>query len=228
MDSTEGDSLEVIVHEPEGVADSAIIWLHGLGADAHDFEPIMPALGLQTTRFVFPNAPVRPVTINGGMRMRAWFDFVSLDFAEAVHFQQLDASIALIAGLVEKQIAQGIRPERIVLAGFSQGGVVALLTALTGKWKTAGVLALSTFIPQARLQETWPQQPPVLQCHGTEDPVIPLVLARETVAALQAAGVFVDFREYPMAHQVCEEEIAAIRQTVQAWLRDTRASLNKY
>lgn len=212
-------NAEAIIHDPVEAADSAIIWLHGLGADAHDFEPLMPVLGLSATRFIFPNAPVRPVTINGGMRMRAWYDFLSQDFSASEDLQQIKESVAAINRLVDKEIEQGIPAERIVLAGFSQGGVVAFLTALTGNKKLAGVLALSTYIPTRLLQDSWPQQPPILQCHGNDDPVIPLAVAKATCQALMASAVVVDFKEYPMAHQICDAEIEAIKQFLHEHLK---------
>lgn len=205
-------NVEAIIHEPAEAADSAIIWLHGLGADAHDFEPLIPALGLSATRFIFPNASVRPVTINGGMRMRAWYDFLSLDFSASEDLQQIEESVVAINRLVDEQIVQGMAAERIMLAGFSQGGVIAFLTALTGNKKLAGVLALSTYIPARLLQDSWPQQPAVLQCHGSDDPVIPLAVAKATCQALLASAVVVDFKEYPMAHQICDAEIEAVKQ----------------
>ncbi|HID82940.1 MAG TPA: alpha/beta fold hydrolase [Chromatiales bacterium] len=211
-------AVEAIIHEPVEPADSAIIWLHGLGADAHDFEPLMPVLGLSATRFIFPNAPVRPVTINGGMRMRAWYDFLSQDFAESEDLPQIEESVAAINRLVDEQIVQGIPADRIVLAGFSQGGVIALLTALTGNKKLAGVLMLSAYIPKRLLQNSWPQQPRVLQCHGSHDPIIPLAVAKATCHALMASAVPVSFKEYPMAHQLCDDEIEAIKQSLREWL----------
>ena len=213
-----GASAETIIHEPDEAADSAIVWLHGLGADAHDFEPLMPVLGLSATRFIFPNAPVRPVTINGGMRMRAWYDFLSQDFAESEDLAQIEESVAAINRLVEAQIGQGIPAERIVLAGFSQGGVIALLTALTSNKKLAGVLALSAYIPTRLLQDSWPQQPPILQCHGSHDPIIPFAVAKATCQSLRASGIAVDFKEYPMAHQLCDAEVEAIKQSLREWL----------
>lgn len=208
--------VEALTHEPAELADSAIIWLHGLGADAHDFEPLMPALGLATTRFIFPNAPVRPVTINAGMRMRAWYDFLNMDFSSSEDLQQISESVAMINSIVDTQIEQGIQAQRIILAGFSQGGVIALLSALTGNNKIVAVLALSTYIPERLLQDSWQQQPRILQCHGNADPVIPLPVARAACQSLKSAGVSVDFKEYPMAHQVCDAEIEAIKR----FLRD--------
>lgn len=210
--------VEAIIHEPVEAADSAIIWLHGLGADAHDFEPLMPVLGLSATRFIFPNAPVRPVTINGGMQMHAWYDFLSQDLAESEDLLQIEESVAAIRRLLDEQIEQGIPAERIVLAGFSQGGVIALLVALTDNKKLAGVLALSTYIPMRLLQNSWSQQPPVLQCHGSHDPIIPIAVAQTTCQALIASAIVVDFKEYPMAHQLCDAEIEAIKQSLREWL----------
>jgi len=212
-----GTELETVRHGP-ATAGSAIIWLHGLGADAHDFEPLMPMLGLPETRFIFPNAPVRPVTINGGMQMRAWYDFLSMDFASSEEPEHIQSSVSAVQGLMDEQMDAGLPSERLVMAGFSQGGVIALQAALTYDKPVAGVLALSTYLPQRFIRDSWPQSPNVLQCHGSHDPVIPLALGRKTSQSLQHAGVAVDFREYPMAHQVIDTEIQYIAQTLQRWL----------
>lgn len=204
-------ALDTFQHEPDAV-DSAVIWLHGLGADGHDFEPLMPVLGLARTRFIFPNAPVRPVTINGGMQMRAWYDFLSLDFSNGEEPAHIEASIQSIQALMDEQLLRGIDPQRMVLAGFSQGGAIALLAALTYPRPVAAVLALSTYIPQAFMRNAWPQQPAVLQCHGSSDPVIPYAVAKASYQALETAGIPVQFETYPMAHQVCDDEIVAIKQ----------------
>jgi len=191
---------------------ASIIWLHGLGADGHDFEPIVPELKLaKPLRFVFPHAPVRPVTINQGMRMRAWYDILQFGGGP-----EDDAGIRASQGLVEELIAKekkkGLPAEKIVMAGFSQGGAIALQTALRYPERLAGVLALSTYLPQAAsLQsERSPanQGIPIFMAHGSYDDIIPLPRAAESRKLLEAAGYPVEWHEYPMPHSVCAEEIA--------------------
>jgi phospholipase/carboxylesterase len=198
--------------------DAAVIWLHGLGADGHDFEPIVPELrlpGALQLRFVFPHAPVRPVTLNQGMRMRAWYDIVRLDRGA-----EDDAGIRESQGLVETLIAEEvkkeIKPERIVIAGFSQGGAIALQTALRYSAPLAGVLALSTYLPLAeKLKEEAAEanrKTPIFMAHGQYDDVIPLVRAEQSRKILADAGYDVQWKTYPMPHSVCAEEIADIAQ----------------
>ena len=191
---------------------ASIIWLHGLGADGHDFEPIVPELKLaKPLRFVFPHAPVRPVTINQGMRMRAWYDILQFGGGP-----EDDAGIRASQGLVEELIAKekkkGLPAEKIVMAGFSQGGAIALQTALRYPERLAAVLALSTYLPQAAsLQsERSPanQGIPIFMAHGSYDDIIPLRRAEESRKLLEAAGYPVEWHEYPMPHSVCAEEIA--------------------
>jgi len=191
---------------------ASIIWLHGLGADGHDFEPIVPELKLaKPLRFVFPHAPVRPVTINQGMRMRAWYDILQFGGGP-----EDDAGIRASQGLVEELIAKekkkGLPAEKIVMAGFSQGGAIALQAALRYPERLAGVLALSTYLPQAAsLQsERSPanQGIPIFMAHGSYDDIIPLRRAEESRKLLEAAGYPVEWHEYPMPHSVCAEEIA--------------------
>jgi len=191
---------------------ASIIWLHGLGADGHDFEPIVPELKLaKPLRFVFPHAPVRPVTINQGMRMRAWYDILQFGGGP-----EDDAGIRASQGLVEELIAKekkkGLPAEKIVMAGFSQGGAIALQTALRYPERLAGALALSTYLPRAAsLQsERSPanQGIPIFMAHGSYDDIIPLRRAEESRKLLEAAGYPVEWHEYPMPHSVCAEEIA--------------------
>ena len=218
-------TLETVEIEPAGSATGSVIWLHGLGADGHDFEPIVPELRLPAglnLRFVFPHAPVRPVTINGGAVMRAWFDIISLDRTGRVDTDGILASSSSLAQLVEREHQRGIAKERIVLAGFSQGGAIAALTAVTCAQPLAGLMALSTYVPDASfLQE--PSQPsslPIFMAHGTFDPVLPEALGQAGRKALTDAGYVVDWHEYPMAHAVCAEEIADIREWLIGVLAD--------
>ena len=203
---------ESIVLEPESEADSVIIWLHGLGADGHDFEPLVPYLELKSTRFVFPNAPVREVTINGGAQMRAWYDIVSMDFNTAGNPDDIETSVSQLQLMIDEQIEAGIEAGRIILAGFSQGGVIALLAGLTSKHSVGGILALSTYIPLQFREKNWLQKPPVLMCHGRQDPVIPFSLAETSFEHLLATEVDVQFKSWDMQHQVIDEEIAVIKQ----------------
>lgn len=208
------DTVEVLTAEnPVG----SVIWLHGLGADGHDFEPIVPELHLSVPlRFVFPHAPVRPVTINGGMSMRAWYDIVSFDAEGRADADGVRASTALLEALIEREVARGIPAERIVIAGFSQGGAIAINAAMHARRKLAGLMALSTYIavPGAAVDGVGHRDLPVFMAHGTFDPVLPLAWGRSSAEHLRASGYEVEWHEYPMAHAVCMEEIRDIR----AWL----------
>jgi phospholipase/carboxylesterase len=199
---------------PEPVG--SVIWLHGLGADGHDFQPIVPELRLPKAlplRFVFPHAPVQPVTINGGMQMRAWFDIRSLDKHVGVDEDGIDESCAELDALVSAEVESGVPLENIVLAGFSQGGVIALHTALRMPEPPAAVIALSTHLPMVERLHNYPKHPelPVFIAHGTQDPVLPLALGEEILSTLKAHGLAPEWHAYPMAHNVCAQEIADIR-----------------
>jgi phospholipase/carboxylesterase len=191
--------------------EAAVIWLHGLGADGHDFEPIVPELELgRPVRFVFPHAPVRPVTINNGMRMRAWYDI--FQFGGGPEDEAgLRASQKLLEELMR---AQKLPPERIVLAGFSQGGAIVLQTALRYPERLAGVMALSTYLPLASTlsSEASPgnRQLPVFMAHGLYDDIIPVARAQQSRQMLEALGYKVQWHDYPMPHSVCAPEIAHI------------------
>jgi phospholipase/carboxylesterase len=193
---------------------ASIIWLHGLGADGHDFEPIVPELKLaKPVRFVFPHAPARPVTINQGMRMRAWYDILQLGGGPEDE-AGIRASQRMIEELISEEKGKGLPAAKIVMAGFSQGGAIALQTALRYPERFAGVLALSTYLPLAgSLQsERSPanQDIPIFMAHGRYDDIIPLRRAEESRRLLEAAGYRVEWHEYPMPHSVCAEEIADI------------------
>jgi phospholipase/carboxylesterase len=196
-----------------------VIWLHGLGADGHDFEPIVPELGLEfPARFVFPHAPVRPVTINGGMAMRAWYDILGLDRGAAEDAAGIRASAAAVTEVIDTEFARGMPTDRIVLAGFSQGGAIALQTALREPRPLGGVLALSTYLPLASTlaaeRSAANAGVPIFMAHGTADNLLPFALGESSRRALDAMGYRVEWHAYPMAHSVCREEIAAIG----AWL----------
>jgi phospholipase/carboxylesterase len=194
--------------------EAAVIWLHGLGADGHDFEPIVPELGLaKAVRFVFPHAPVRPVTLNAGMRMRAWYDILQLGGGPEDE-AGIRASQALLETLVSREAGRGIPERRIVLAGFSQGGAVVLQTALRHSRRLGGILALSTYLPLAgsldaeRAQAN--QDLPIFMAHGRFDDIIPLDRAQASRKRLEALGYAVEWHEYPMPHSVCAPEISDI------------------
>jgi phospholipase/carboxylesterase len=188
---------------------ASVIWLHGLGADGHDFEPIVPELRLSAPlRFVFPHAPVRPVTINNGMAMRAWYDIYQFGGGREDE-AGIRASEKSLGEMIERE-----RTGKIFLAGFSQGGAIVLQTALRFPKKLAGVLALSTYLP---LAATLPKEGssenrkiPIFMAHGTQDPVIPLQRARLSREVLEANGYPVQWHEYAMPHSVCAEEVAHI------------------
>jgi len=195
----------------------AVIWLHGLGADGHDFEPIVPELRLpQATpvRFIFPHAPMQPVTINGGMVMRAWYDITAMDLGSAVDAEGISRSADNLGRLVQATIDSGFAPECIVLAGFSQGGVIALHTALRHPERLAGIIALSTYVAlPEQLRESASEANrnlPIFMAHGRHDPVIPLALGERSRDFLLAQGYPVQWRDYPMEHAVHPEEIRDI------------------
>lgn len=209
--------LAAIVIEPRGPHRSTVIWLHGLGADGHDFEPVAEELRLPESlgvRFVLPHAPQRPVTINGGYVMRAWYDIVAMDIAAAPDEAGIRESQRAVAALVDREIARGIAPGRVILAGFSQGGVIALETAAGHQDRVGGAIALSCY---AALPEALPQAKggfPVFMGHGTQDPVVPHALGAAGREILEAKGYAVEWHSYPMPHSVSWEEIMDIR----AWL----------
>jgi phospholipase/carboxylesterase len=209
-------NLETIEIETSPKPAAAVIWLHGLGADGHDFEPIVPELGLPATkpiRFIFPNAPQRPVTINNGMRMRAWYDILQLGGGAEDEAGIRDAQ-GLLEDLISRETTKGISHDKIVLAGFSQGGAIVLQTALRHPERLAGVLALSTYLPLSKTLEkeraTANSALPIFMAHGQYDNMIPLDRAARSRDALQALGYAVEWREYAMPHSVCPEEIADI------------------
>ncbi len=192
----------------------AVLWLHGLGADGNDFAPIVPELVRKdwpAIRFVFPHAPVRPVTINNGVPMRAWYDIVGMDFPTRADDRGVAESIVQASALIEREHARGIPASRVLLAGFSQGGAIALAAGVRRTEPLAGLIALSTYLPgadaaQAEKTKVATAQP-VFMAHGSGDQVIPLVHAQRSQDQLQAMGFKVDWHRYPMAHQVCAEEI---------------------
>ena len=209
-------SHEPLIIESPRPADACVIWLHGLGADRYDFVPVVKALELPTdhgVRFIFPQAPTRPVTINGGFPMPSWFDILAISPQRVMNLEQLGDSVTLLRGLVDQQIAEGIRAERIVLAGFSQGGAIAMRAAVDSGLPLAGVMALSTYGPtleQALADNRGPTLD-VFFAHGLQDDILVPQLGRQAHDLLQAAGHQTHWHDYPMAHEVCPQEIADIR-----------------
>jgi phospholipase/carboxylesterase len=208
--------LETIETRTGPTPRAAVIWLHGLGADGHDFEPVVPELGLPATlavRFIFPNAPQRPVTINMGMRMRAWYDILQLGGGPEDE-AGIRASQRLLDDLISRETGRGIPADRIVLAGFSQGGAIALQTALRHPARLAGVMALSTYLPLhdqvGKEREAANRDLPIFMAHGQYDEMIGMDRAMQSRDALVGLGYSVEWRDYPMAHSVCPQEIADI------------------
>jgi phospholipase/carboxylesterase len=211
--------LETIEVETAVMPNAAVIWLHGLGADGHDFEPIVPEIvhrGERAWRFVFPNAPIRPVTINGGMSMRAWYDLKGLDrkaVEDVAGFRHTDAQIRQ---LIAREGERGIPTNRIVLAGFSQGGAVSLYTSVRFPEKLAGVMALSCYFPRessfAGERAPGNDTTPIFMAHGQGDTVLSLALGTQSRNFLKEQGYGVEWHEYPMGHAVCAAEVADIRE----------------
>lgn len=206
-----------IVIEPSEQATAAVIWLHGLGADGHDFEPVpgqLPESVTRHTRFIFPHAPMCAVTINGGAMMRAWYDILEMDIGRRVDEDGVRASAAAAAKMLDEQCARGIASHRIVLAGFSQGGAIALHAGLRHAEPLAGIMALSTYLPVSEGLETERSEAnarvPVLLAHGSQDPVVPLALSEAARKTLVGLDYEVQVNTYPMPHSVCGEELRDI------------------
>ena len=209
--------LETVEVETGPDPAGAVIWLHGLGADGHDFEPAVPSLapaGGPALRFVFPHAPVRPVTLNAGMPMRAWYDLVGLDRHAPEDEAGLRRSDAAIRALIRRENARGITTGHIVLAGFSQGGALALYTALRLPERLAGAIGLSCYLPLAAGLRTERhsanQATPLFLAHGAQDPVVDLQLGEASRDLLVAAGYRPEWHPYAMGHEVCAEELSAV------------------
>lgn len=215
--------LETIDLESAPDPRHAVIWLHGLGADGNDFVVVVPQLlrtGWPPVRFVFPHAPVRPVTINAGMRMRAWYDIAGFDLAARQDESGIRVSIAEIEMLIEREHSRGVPAEQIVLAGFSQGGAIALAGGLRHASKLAGIVALSTYLPIAQIiaaeRHAANVATPIFMAHGRYDPVVPMRLGEMSRDHLRGFGHPLEWRDYPMAHQVCPQEISDIANWLDA------------
>ncbi|RFF29447.1 alpha/beta hydrolase [Wenzhouxiangella sediminis] len=217
MNDSSDQKLERVMLETGDAPRHAVIWLHGLGADGHDFEPIVPQLASASrrpVRFVFPHAPVRPVTINGGMAMRAWYDILGVDIDRDQDMAGIRASIQAVDGLIDEQEADGIAPGNIVLAGFSQGGAIALRCGLARSEPLAGLIGLSTYLVEADGLPDWAgpdaRAMPLFIGHGTQDPIVPVGLGEASARRLRSAGFDVEWQTWPMPHAVCAEEVQAI------------------
>ncbi|HEY4081886.1 MAG TPA: alpha/beta hydrolase [Burkholderiaceae bacterium] len=210
-------SLEGLEFETAPNPVASIIVLHGLGADGNDFVPIAQELDLSSVgpiRYVFPHAPVRPVTVNGGYKMRAWYDILGVDLVRREDEAGLRESQAQIEGLIEREVGRGIAPERIVLMGFSQGCAMTLMTGLRHAQKLAGLVGLSGYLPLLDKIEA-ERNPanaatPIFMAHGLQDPIVPIARAQASREALQALGYNIEWHDYPMPHSVCAEEVEAL------------------
>ncbi|MFQ5653900.1 MAG: alpha/beta hydrolase [Planctomycetota bacterium] len=224
------EPLGAVEIETGAEAAASVIWLHGLGADGHDFEPIVPALELPRelpVRFVFPHAPKIPVTINGGLIMRAWYDITDVEIDRRVDEGGIRRSAALVEDLIAVEKERGFDSRQILLAGFSQGGAVALHVGLRHAEPLAGILALSTYLP---LEETLEEEAtaanrgiPILHCHGAWDPVVPLHLGERSARLLGERGYALEWKTYPTQHSVHPQEV----EEIGAWLRRTLGAAEK-
>jgi phospholipase/carboxylesterase len=216
------ETLQAVEVQTSPAATASVIWLHGLGADGYDFVPVvreLEQLQAPAARYVFPHAPTRPVTINGGYVMRAWYDILGTDLVRREDERGIRESQQQVEALIEREVHRGTPRSRIVLAGFSQGGAIALQTGLRQREPLAGLLALSTYLPLAAEfeSERAPESSdvPILMVHGRSDPVIPIERALASRDRLQAAGYAVEWHAYEMPHSVCEDEIRQIAAFLQ-------------
>lgn len=221
MPYTAHESAAAVILTPNSPATSAVLWLHGLGADGYDFVPIVEELRVEGAKFIFPHAEPRPITINNEYVMRAWYDISGFALTTAEDDAGIRESANVVRALIDAEIASGIAASNIVLAGFSQGGAMALHTGLRYPERLAGILALSTYLPLrdslAAEASAANRDVPILMCHGEQDPIVPVATGQMSRDVLTALGYRVQWQSYTMEHQVCHEEIAAIA----AWLKDT-------
>lgn len=221
-EKTSQTSIETIELSTGPAPENSVIWLHGLGADGHDFEPVVPMLGLEEiadTRFIFPHAPVRPVTLNAGMLMRAWYDIKGMNVSRDQDEEGIEQSAGLVRGLIEREIDRGIPASRIVLAGFSQGGAIAAHVAPRYPLKLAGLMVLSGYLlfPERLADELHSSNSgtPVFVGHGSMDPMVPIAMGRDLADRFRTLKIPVEWHEYMMPHSVNEQEL----QDIGAWLR---------
>ena len=226
MNYTTDETTDQVTLTPSQSPAASVILLHGLGADGWDFVPIVEELGLPDAlpvRFVFPHAPVRPVTVNNGYEMRAWYDIKAFTPEGRADAAGLAKAVRRVDEMLRAEIAAGVAASRIVLAGFSQGGAVALCAGLRFGERLAGLLALSTYLPfperLAAGKSAANQDVPILMCHGRMDPVVPVGMGTEARDVLRALGYAVEWHEYPMQHEVCAAELREIAR----WLRERLA-----
>ena len=219
--------LESEIIETSRNITKTVIWMHGLGADGHDFVPLIPELPLPKDagiRFIFPHAPIRPVTLNNGYEMRAWYDLLSLERGKTANEADVLTTVDWISKLIDREIAKGIAAENILLAGFSQGGVIALQAGLRYPKQLAGIMALSTYLPFAEntLKQTTATQKkvPIFAAHGINDPVIPILSWQTYVPELKQAGFSVEAHSYVMEHALCAEEITDLGKWLKGVLLD--------
>ena len=211
--------FECVIKQPSTTAEYCVIWLHGLGADGNDFADIVPYLNLPNTlavRFIFPHAPVRSVTINGGMACRAWFDIYDLQRLSREDEHGIQQSSESLMQIVDQQVEQGIDARRIILIGFSQGGALAQYVALTSRYRLAGMAGLSTYLPLSRTLTASEHSKglPAFLAHGLHDPVVPMSLGQDSVALLDQLGCQVSWFDYAMDHTVCPQELSDISQWI--------------
>jgi len=217
--------LQTVERETAPEPAASVVWLHGLGADGYDFDPIVPALRLAggpEVRYVFPHAPIRPVTINGGAEMRAWYDIVAIQRGAREDEAGIRESGEAVAALIRREAERGIPPHRVVLAGFSQGGAIALHAGLRYPEKLAGIIALSTYLPLRAATGEFHEanrETPIFMAHGSLDPVVPAVLGEESARFLSESGYDVEFKSYVMPHSVCPQEVEDIRRWMGRTLR---------
>ncbi len=212
-------SLEKIITQTADQPKMVIIWMHGLGADGNDFKPVVPQFKIPDLplKFVFPHAPEIPVTINGSMVMRAWYDITMMDIQKHADKQGVLKSAQLIHELIAEQEAEGFKPEQIILAGFSQGGAMSLHVASTINKKLGGVIALSCYLPVPEVLTNSVhnnKDTPIFMAHGTEDPVVPYALGQASHQSLLKVGYRIDWYEYPLQHGVSLDEIMDIKQWI--------------
>lgn len=207
---------DAVIIEPQGTHKASIIWLHGLGADGHDFESIVPELCLSAKlgiRFIFPNAPIRTITINGKAQMRGWYDIKSSNLREMEDIKSITESSGLIHNYIDTEIKKGISSNKIILAGFSQGGAIALHAGLRYPLELAGLLALSTYLPipkNLKKDTSNHKKMPIMMMHGVDDNIISIEQGRSSWRTLAEHGYTIEWNEYPMRHAICYEEISVI------------------